>query len=174
MLDTARIKEAEHNVRVYLAEGLLKKVAPQQPIIRILHQNMLESLRVAINIQELSNLWVIVCSYYAMFYAANATLLALGYKVGTKVAHKVTADALIVYARRRLQTALLHEFETMQQDALPLAGLHADDLIESFEFERKKRSHIQYATTPEDIRAKAQTSLQRAKLFTRELEKIRV
>ena len=43
-----------------------------------------------------ASLWVIVISYYAMFYAANAVLLHLGYRTGEKIAHKVTSDALIV------------------------------------------------------------------------------
>ena len=55
-------------------------------------------------------LWVIVPSYYSMYYIANAVLLKLGYKVGDKVSHKVTADAIIVFVRNKLKKNLLEEY----------------------------------------------------------------
>ena len=54
-----------------------------------------------------ASLWVIVISYYAMFYAANAVLLHLGYRTGEKIAHKVTSDALIVLVLEKLYELLL-------------------------------------------------------------------
>jgi hypothetical protein len=47
MLDKKRIAESETNVRLYLAEGLLKKAQPSDEIIRILITNAKESLLVA-------------------------------------------------------------------------------------------------------------------------------
>lgn len=69
MLSKERIKEAESNVRVYLEDGLLKKVLADRPVVNILLRNGKESLRVAEEIQQknISELWVIVCSYYAMY-----------------------------------------------------------------------------------------------------------
>ncbi|MBU4245991.1 MAG: hypothetical protein KKE71_03020, partial [Nanoarchaeota archaeon] len=74
MLDKNRIKEAEDNVKSYLEEGLLKKAAADKHVMDILIRNAKESLRVAQEAHQknLSELWVIVCSYYAMFYYANA------------------------------------------------------------------------------------------------------
>lgn len=176
MLDKARIKEAENNVRSYLEEGLLKKVAVNKQIMNILLKNAKESLRVAEEVHQknLSELWVIVCSYYAMYYYANAVLLKFGYKIGDKIVHKVTSDALIVYVRGKLKESLIEEYEQTKEEALNLAGMKADLLIESFEFERTKRSLIQYKTIEVEKQSKAKTSLQRAKEFTKEMDKLLV
>ncbi len=174
MLDTKKIKEAESNVRSYLSEGLLKKTTSDINIINILLNNAKESLRVAeeINQKNLSELWVIVCSYYSMYYYANAVLLKFGYKVGEKIVHKVTFDALVVYVRNKLKESLIEEYEETKEEALNLAGIKADDLIESFEFEKNKRSLIQYKTIETEKHSKAKTSLQRAKEFGKEMDKL--
>jgi uncharacterized protein (UPF0332 family) len=174
MLDKHRINEAETNVKAYLSDGLLKKAQSPAPVITIYRNNAVESLRVADEVQkqQLSDLWVIVCSYYAMFYAANAVLAKMGYKVGEQVVHKVTADALIVYVRKKLKDNIITEYEETRQEALNLAGIRADNLIESFDFERNKRSLIQYRTIDTEKQTKAKTSLQRAKEFVQEMEKL--
>jgi len=174
MLNGDRIKQAKNNVRSYLDEGLLKKTESNKQIMNILIKNAMESLRVAEEIyqQNISELWVIVCSYYAMYYYANAVLLKIGYKVGDKIVHKVTSDAMIVYVRGKLKESLLEEYEETKEEALNLAGVKADYLIESFEFERSKRGLIQYRTIEIEKQSKAKTSLQRAKEFTKEMEKL--
>ena len=53
-----------------------------------------------------------------------------------------------------------------------LAGIKADALIESLDFERNKRSFIQYKTIDVEKHSKAKTSLERAKEFTKEMEKL--
>lgn len=174
MLDKKRVKEAEDNVRSYLEEGLLKKAAMNKQVMNILLRNARESLRVAEEVHQknLSDLWVIVCSYYAMYYYANAVLLKLGYKVGERVVHKVTSDAIIVYVRGKLKESLIEEYEQTKEEALNLAGMKADSLIESFEFERNKRGLIQYRTIEIEKQSKAKTSLQRAKEFAKEMDKL--
>lgn len=67
-------------------------------------------------------IWVVVISYYSMFYIANAVLLELGYKTGDKVVHKVTNDALIVLVMDKLKKGLLEEYETAKEDALEIAS----------------------------------------------------
>ncbi len=172
MLDKQKIKESENNVKQYLIEGLIKKVKTDRQIQNIFLRNAKESLRVAEEIQNLSELWVIVCSYYSMYYYANAVLLELGYKIGDKIVHKVTSDAMIVYVRGKLKESLIEEYETVKEEALNIAGIRADEIIESFEFERNKRSLIQYQTIELDKQSKAKTSLYRAKEFTKEMEKL--
>ena len=174
MLSEKRIKEAENNVRNYLAEGLLKKKQVEKKVMNILLNNAKESLRVAEEIynKKISDLWVIVCSYYSMFYYSNAVLSAYGYKVGERIVHKVTADALIVFIRKKLRESLIENYEETKEEALNLAGLRADQIIESFDFERSKRSLIQYRTIEIEKHSKAKTSLQRAKEFAREMEKL--
>ena len=140
----------------------------------ILLSNGKESLKVAEEIHQknISDLWVIVSSYYAMYYYAKAVLLKLGYKVGEKIVHKVTSDALIVFVRKKLKESLLEEYEKIKEEALNIAGAKKDTLIESFEFEKNKRSFIQYKTIETEKHSKAITSLQRAKEFTKEMEKL--
>ena len=174
MLNEKRIKEAESNVKSYLAEGLLKKTISDKNIMNILLKNAKESLRVAKEAHQnnLSELWTIVWSYYAMFYYANAVLLKLGYKIGDKIVHKVTSDALIVYVRKRLKESFIEEYEKTKEEALNLAGIKADEIIESFDFERSKRGLIQYKTVEFEKKSKAKTSLQRAKEFANEMDKL--
>src|SRR3989344_7774017 len=176
MLAKDRIKEAETNVKAYLEEGLLKKEILNADALGILLKNAQESTKSAekLNTEKISDLWVIVCSYYSMFYIANAVLRKLGYKVGEKIAHKVTADALIVYVRGKLKGSLIEEYEATKDEALNLAGIKADSLIESFDFEKSKRSSIQYSTDNLEKQSKAKTSLQRAKVFSQEMKKFLV
>ena len=109
-------------------------------------------------------------SYYAMFYKANAILFKLGYKVGDKIPHKITSDALIVFVRNKLKKSILEEYEEAQNEALP--GIRADTLIDEFDKERIKRSIIQYETKAIEKHAKAITSLERAKEFLFEIKKL--
>lgn len=174
MLSEKRIKEAQSNVKTYLAEGLLKKQQLQQNILKILLDNTNESLDTADFLlkNNKSKLWVIVCSYYSMFYIANAVLLKLGYKVGDKISHKVTNDALIVFVKDKLKSSLLENYEEAKEEALLIAKNKSESLIENFEFERKKRSVIQYQTEEQEKVSKAETSLKRAKEFFTEMSKM--
>lgn len=172
MLNERRVKEAEDNVKRYLEEGLIKKEKFERIVFRVLTNNAKESLDIAnfIAKSEKSDLCVIVTSYYSMYYIANAVLYRLGYKVGEKISHKVTADALIVFARKRLRDSLIESYEEVKKQAL--AGIMADDLLESFDNERKKRGIIQYQTKEFEKHSKAETSLKRAKEFVFEMENI--
>jgi len=107
-----------------------------------------------------------------MFYYANAVLLKLNYKVGDKIVHKVTSDSVIVFVRGKLKESLLEEYESAKEEALNLAGNRADSLVESLDYERGKRNLIQYQTKEIEKHSKAKTSLQRAKEFNKEMEKL--
>ncbi len=172
MLDEKRINEAEKNVRNYLQSGMLKKTPHREEIITILHNNANDSIEIAEFLSEnkKSDLWIIVTSYYSMFYISNAALFKIGYKAGDRIAHKVTADALIVFVRNKLKKRILEEYEEAQNEALP--GIKADTLIDEFDKERAKRGILQYETTAVEKRSKAITSLKRAKNFTFEMEKL--
>ncbi len=116
-------------------------------------------------------MWVIVTSYYSMYYIANAVLFSLGYKVGDRISHKVTSDALIVFIRDKLAKNILEDYETAKREAMDLNNL-SDELIESFDYERKKRSAFQYDMNTVVKRTKAGTSLERAKQFNFQLTKL--
>ena len=174
MLSEKRINEAKLNVNTYLTEGLLTKQQFQSNIYKILVNNADGSLEAANFLlkNNKSNLWVIVCSYYSMFYIANSLLLKIGYKVGDKIPHKVTNDALIVFVKDKLKSSLLEDYEEVKEDALLLAKNRAETLLENFEFERKKRSTIQYQTGEPEKSSKAETSLKRAVEFMAEMKKL--
>ncbi|MFT4343318.1 MAG: hypothetical protein ACMXYE_01065 [Candidatus Woesearchaeota archaeon] len=177
MLSEKRIREAETNVKRYLEEGLLKKEINETAKEMYL-KNCDVSLQTAQKVFSLESetykpyLWVIVSAYYSMFYIANAVLLAKGYKVGSKISHKVTADALIVFVRDILRKELFEEYETVKEDALAFMASKTDSLLESLDFEREKRSRFQYQTDEVLEKSKAITSLTRAKQFVFELRKL--
>ncbi len=174
MLDQNRIDEAQKNVRRYLAEGLLKKEIFQQAIYRTYLSNHDESLILADHVlqKKLSSLWTIVISYYSMFYLASAVLYKKGYKASDKIIHKVVADSLIVFVRDKLKKSLLEQYELAQEEALEIAGSRADQILNSLDLEREKRSIFQYTSTEEIKIAKAVTSFERANLFATELRKL--
>ncbi|MFH1359245.1 MAG: hypothetical protein ABIH37_05125 [archaeon] len=117
-------------------------------------------------------LWVVICSYYSMFYIANAVLLDLGYKIGGKIVHKVTSDALIVLILNRLKKELLEEYEKIRDDALEIASTKAEEIIKNYDFEKDKRSQFQYDMSEAVKEQKAITSLRRAKEFVFEMKKL--
>lgn len=172
MLTDKRIKEAKDNVRMYLSDGLLSKVSFDKQVFNVLENNTNESLNVAEILYKGKHswLWVIVTSYYSMYYIANAVLYKMGYKVGEKISHKVTADCLIALVKDKLTESLIEEYEEMQQEAL--AGIKADELVQSFDYERKKRGIFQYRTNESAKEEKAKTSLERAKEFVIEIKKL--
>lgn len=170
MLNNERIKEAEANVRSYIAEGLLKKEQMRNIVFETYVRNHRESLLVAKKLfdEKISNLWVVVASYYSMFYIANALLYKRGYKIGTKVAHKVTSDALIALVRNKLKDHFIEDYELASSEALSIC----DNLLQNYDFEMAKRSDFQYETTEEIKFAKAKTSMERAEQFSKEIEQM--
>ncbi len=162
-MDEKRINQAKQNVQSYLSDSLLKKISFDRNIFERFEQNAVESLTVANNLFEnsISYLWTIVASYYSMFYIANAFLYKKGYKAQHKIVHKVVTDALIVFSKDELEAKFLEEYEEEKDKALSIA----ENLLDSFEFERAKRSTFQYEMGSDLKKAKAETSLKRAKEF---------
>lgn len=76
-MDEKRIKQAENNFKNYLQEGKIKKVlSPVQLVYQTYLRNARESLKVANQLfqNKTSYLWVVVTSYYSMFYIAKCIL----------------------------------------------------------------------------------------------------
>ncbi len=177
MLEDKRIKEAESNVRTYLNDNMLKKQS-NDTAKKMFFENSHNSLETAKKLLSLENkeykphLWVLVTSYYAMFYMANAVLLQLGYRIGNKIPHKVTSDALIVFVRNKLKKELLDGYEKTKEDALELISYKVDNLMKSFDWEREKRSQFQYQMEDQIKKEKATTSLNRAIEFLFEMSRL--
>jgi uncharacterized protein (UPF0332 family) len=198
MINKERIDEAKRNVKQYIEDGLLK-IKDAARFADFFMANAESSLRTASILQEISDedtlketlkvgsdfesyLWVIVSSYYAMFYAATAILAKQGIKASGQIVHKVTADALIHFFWSNTKLAkLLEQYEEAQTVGLELVGREelmkkmqkkADELIVSYESERKKRSKFQYDIGIQAKRGYAQTSLERARTFVFEINKL--
>jgi len=174
MLSEKRIREAESNFKRYLEEGLIRKENFRKEIFETYFKNYKESITLLnfIDKSRISFLWEIVVAYYSMFYIANAFLYKSGYKVGSRIVHKVTADALIVIARNKLKQSLIEDYELIREEALELASTKADEIISSFDRERIKRSIFQYDTQEEIKESKAKTSFTRATRFCNAIMKL--
>jgi len=151
MLSKKRIKEAESNFKSYLTEGLIKKEKFRKQVFDTYMKNYQESIRLLNFIDK---------------------KYKLGYKIGNKIVHKVTADALIVLARKRLKESIIEDFDSVQQEALEFASTKADEVISSFDKERVKRNIFQYGMHEEIKESKAKTSFKRAIEFCNEIMKL--
>jgi len=200
MIEKKRIEEAARNVRQYIADGLLKTRDNESKKLASFFMDQAErSLRTASLIFELStdsaakekmrleggfesHLWVIVTSYYSMFYAALALLASQGIRAGRQIVHKVVADALIHFfiSNKRL-AKMLEDYEEAKDTSLELIGREelmkhlekrADELIVAYERERVKRSKFQYDVGEMAKRGYAETSLQRARDLVSEVRRI--
>lgn len=157
------IKKAKNNYDKYLQDGLLKKVYFKKIVYDTYMNNSLESLEVAIHLSSnnKSNLWIIVSSYYAMFYIASAYVYKRGYKTTGKIIHQVINESLIVLGIKDLTMKIIEEYE---EEKIKASGL-AQGIIENLNYEKQKRSVFQYETTEKIKQSKANTSLRRAKEF---------
>jgi predicted RNA-binding protein YlxR (DUF448 family) len=107
-----------------------------------------------------------------MYYITNAVLYKICYKIGNTSVHKVASDSLIVFIRNKLRKSLIEEYEDAKEEALDLIGSKTDEIIADFDKELGKRSVFQYESTEDIKMAKAQTSIERAKRFIFEMEKL--
>src|SRR3989344_1564794 len=193
MFDQKRILEAEKNIKEYIKDQWIfikRKDMPQN--IDFFLKNAETSILTAQTLFDLSSdinkkqavnlessfesyLWVIVSSYYSMFYSSLAILANNEIKVGEKLVHKVVADVLISeFLKNKKLAKLIDSYEETKDKAMQIIGSEekAGKLIENFEFERNKRSSIQYDL---GVTAKfnlANTSLGRAKEFVAEIKNI--
>lgn len=200
MMSDERIEEADRSVRRYIADGLLGvKDATVKKFVGFFMDNAVSSLETAALLYKISDddavkdrlrvsaefesyLWVIVSSYYSMFYAATALLASEGVKARGGIVHKVTADALIhFFITNKKLAKLLGEYDEAKEVVGELVGreefmkrieMKANELIVAFESERRKRSKFQYDTGVLVKKGYATTSPARAKQFVEEVRKI--
>ena len=148
-MDEKRIEIADKNFRRYLEEGKIKKVYRFESIIYETYlKNARESLNVANQLfqNKTSYLWVIVSSYYSMFYFACAYVYKLGYKPGDEIVHQVVNEALIVQGRHKIKNHLLQAYEIEKEEALSIS----DNYLNNYESEKIKRRNFQYETTEDN------------------------
>ena len=191
MLNEKKLKEAENRVRQFISEGVIKSKCKSEYVDFFL-MNADDSLDSAKALFELSTnsqkqealgfasfnglLWVVNASYYSMFYMARSLLerVVIKIKVDSSI-HSVTFDAVIYYfyLTGKLQKEFLVDFIEAKEDAAELLGKQkADELMGDYYFEKEKRSTFTYEMGTVLVKSKAQTSLERAQRFNREIKKI--
>ncbi|HLD06096.1 MAG TPA: hypothetical protein VJC16_01000 [Candidatus Nanoarchaeia archaeon] len=191
MLDEKKLKEAESRIKRFISEGIVKsKGKPEH--VDFFMKNADDSIDSAKALFELSTnhekqeslgfttfnglLWVVNAGYYSMFYMARALLENGGIKIKADLSiHAVTFDAMIYYfyLTGKLQKEFLEDFIEAKEDAAEILGKQkADELMEDYFFEKKKRGAFTYDMGTVLVKSKAKTSLERAQKFRRELKKI--
>jgi len=191
MLDEKKLKETESRVKQYLKEGTIK-TKQKEEFTGFFLTNAKKSLRAANALYDLSTdkeiqqktkyidfdgfLWVVNASYYSMFYMARALLEHEGIKIKSDLSiHLITFDAIInfFYLNGKLQKRLIEDFAEAKEEASEILGKQkADSLIEDYFWEKGKRATFTYNTKEIVIKAKAKTSIERAKKFNEEIKKI--
>src|SRR3989338_5464383 len=191
MLEEKKLKEAEKRVKQYVADGIIMTKCKSEHTSFFL-KNAEDSIDSAKVLFEISSdpekqkflgftsfnglLWAVNASYYSMFYMARALLENEGTKIKTDLSvHAVTFDTLVshFYLTGKLQKGLLDDFVEAKEDAAELLGKQkADELIEEYFYEKKKRGTFTYEMGEILVKSKAKTSLERAQKFRRELKKI--
>ena len=191
MLEEKKLKEAESRVKQFINEGIIKTKGKPEHVDFFL-KNADDSIDSAKALLELSTnpekqqslgftsfnglLWVVNASYYSMFYMARALLENCGIKIKSDLSiHSLTFDAVIYYfyLTGKLQKEFLEDFIEAKEDAAELLGKQkADELMEEYFFEKRKRGTFTYDMGAVLVKSKAKTSLERAQKFRRELKKI--
>jgi uncharacterized protein (UPF0332 family) len=189
--DEKKLKEIQNRVKVFISEGIIKSKQPKKYVDFFL-TNANDSLKTARCIYDMSTnkdyqhytgyeglkgfLWVINASYYSMFYMARALLENEGIKLKADFSiHALTFDALIhyFYLTGKLQKRLFEQYIEAQSEAIELLGKQkADELMEEYFFEKRKRGNLTYETEEFAIQSKAKTSLDRATKFYTEISMI--
>lgn len=198
-----RIKQAENNVKTYLEEGLIKTKAKDEKIVKVYMEYANNSLQTAQLLFKISKdnelkeslglpidyesfLWVVVSSYYSMYYSVNSVLLHNGIKIGDKMVHKVTADCVInfLYLNGKIEKKLLEEYNNSKDEAMELMQKLSEEeikieikqkaleIVKTYDFEMNKRGKFQYNMNESLKEEIANASLERAKRFLLEMKKL--
>ncbi len=141
-MDEKRIRQAENNFKNYLNEGKIKKIGSFNKLIYATYlRNAKESLNVANQLSQnkTSSLWVVVTSYYSMFYMACAYLYELGYKPGNEIVHQVVNESPIVQGRHKIKNHLLENYSEEKEKAL----IVVDNYLDNYGREKAKRASLE-------------------------------
>jgi hypothetical protein len=191
MIEGKKLKEIESRVKQYIAKGIIKtKERPEYTGFFLKNaENSINSAKVLFEISANPEkqkvfgftgfdgfLWVVNAGYYSMFYMVRALLESEGIKIKSDLSiHATTFDAIIYYfyLTGKLQKQLLDDFIDAKKDAAEILGKQkADELMEDYFFEKKKRAVFTYDMGAILVKSKAETSLKRAQRFIVEIRKI--
>lgn len=108
---------------------------------------------------------VISHSYYAIFYATKALLLTKNIRTKAPEVHKKTFEEFQkIIETKELDVVLLKIYKKLI--------VRADELLEIFKDEKKKRGRFTYQTIPQANKEPAEDSLKNAKFFVANIIKI--
>lgn len=121
-------------------------------------------------------LWVINAGYYSMFYMARALLEKEGIKIKTdQSVHLVVFNALVYYfyITGKIEKKIIEELRNAGEEASELLGKEKSRrLVQDYYNEKDKRSTFTYEMGEIAMQNKAQTSIDRAKIFNETIRKI--
>ncbi len=160
-MDEKQRKQVEYRVKNFLKEGSIKTKGNKK-FAQFFLKNSKDSLDSANALFILSTnrdyqdytkthdlrgfLWVINASYYSMFYTARALLDNDGIELKNDLSiHMLTFDALVYffYLTGKLEKRLFEFYVEAKEEASELLGQQtADELIDTYFFEKNKRSSI--------------------------------
>jgi uncharacterized protein (UPF0332 family) len=169
-------------IRQLIADKVI--VAPKEGSIGFFMQKSRDSIMVASRLMELeaeedlpSELWVINSSYYSMFFAATALLAKFGHSIKTEAGiHKLTYHALVYFfinQESKLKNSMMDAYKDAVDEAeelLQLTEKKVESMVKDFGYEMSKRKIFTYELGKKAELNKAQTSLNRAKSFVKEVE----
>ena len=191
MIDEKKVKQTEIRIKQFISEGVIK--TKEKPMhVDFFIKNADDSVDSAKALFEISTndekqkslgftsfnglLWVVNASYYSIFYMARALLENSGIRIKADLSiHAVTFDAVVYffYLTGKLQKEFLEDFIEAKEEAAEILGKQkADELMEDYFFEKKKRGTFTYDMGRVLVQSKAKTSLDRAQRFRREMKKI--
>jgi len=191
MLEDKQINEAKNNALKSIKEGKIIKTKESR-YTEFFIKNSRNSLDSAKALFELSTnkdtreslgmpnfngfLWVINSSYYSMFYMVRALLESIGVKIkADESVHFLVFNALVYYfySTGKLEKHFIEDFENAQEESSQILGKEkAKEMISDYSNEKEKRSKFTYEIGEIAMKAKAETSLQRAKKFNEEIRKM--
>ncbi len=188
MIGEQKLKEVQNRIKQSLSNGVIVSKQKVEHVDFFL-KNADDSLQSARCLFDVSTkhdylgydnltgfLWVINAGYYSMFYMARALLESSGIKLKADLSiHALTFDALIYYfyLTGKLQKQLFEFYAAAKEDVAELLGWQrADEMIQEYFYEKRKRASFTYETGEHAMESKAKTSLQRATKFNKEIRRI--
>jgi uncharacterized protein (UPF0332 family) len=184
MLEDEKIKESSRIIKKLISEGKITK--PKIGSVDFFIEKSKQSISVASRLLELedeegltADMWVINASYYSIFFAATALLAKFNHKIDSEQGiHKLTYHAIVHYffaEDKKLEKHFIEEYKDAAQEAeelLQLSEKKAEQMINDFDNEITKRKIFTYDLGRTAEKNKAKTSLERAKNFFINAEKI--
>jgi len=109
---------------------------------------------------------VISHAYYSIFYSAKAILLTKKIKTSSPEVHRKTFDA---FKEQFVDTGIL---DVKLLEIYKRMVVRADELLEIFREEKRKRGDFTYKTIPQANQAPAEDSLNNSKTFLSNIKKV--